>query len=79
MTMEDATGSREPDLYAMFGLSRRHATDATNITTLISDARFHASRALQSLPIVATVEDLWRLGFRSHALRPTTFGIGRWQ
>jgi hypothetical protein len=36
----------------------------------------HVSRALQSLPAVLTVEDLWRAGFRGYAIRPTTFGSG---
>jgi hypothetical protein len=67
----DRRDATAPDLYVMFGLSRRPATDAP--------ARFNASRALQQLPAVAAPEDLWRLGFRSHALYPTTFGSGGWR
>jgi hypothetical protein len=53
MTMEDTTDRRDArDLHVLFGLSRRHATDATNITPVISDARFNASRALQQIPAV---------------------------
>jgi hypothetical protein len=67
---DDRAGAPTRDLYVMFGLSR----PATN-----APPRFNAARALQQIPAVATVEDLWRLGFRSHALYPTSLGSGGWR
>jgi predicted ATPase len=66
----DAMGYSEVMVWAIM---RENWALAREAARYADERALHVSRALQSLPAVLTVEDLWRAGFRSHALYPTGF------